>query len=681
MKKGVVITLAILATVILIMFFLKPDETPSFSPDQNNTNQTLNETTEETNDTSIFFSPPDLTLPIDCSETNIKTFWDTVFETTLDGINVTTSNIGSILTCSNYYAYNTTQENETYFLAGHYVENVLATELRIIAIKGNFTSADLAILTGIEVTDVNENGDHMTLLENTINSASTSTLLIETPIASLSEAYTEFDSIFLLENVSAFEFDDTLKLYNFSLNVTNNSNYTEINGGIFSEHSFAHYSYIKTTSTTVIQGACEPNWTASNTSCLSDDTYIQHFTDSNDCDDSTGMPNNNTFDCDFDTNGIIGDESSVDTDNVDLTIEIDGSDINLSDDYTGNGSVEIFDNGTSIVTFDYDFTTPLNLKDIEIEKQDSTDTLGYLIVNGIDAEKTFRIDKLDSNSNKVCVEDKSLSSINSISDDCDGNEEVLVDCPGTSGSFSCSVSGGFLIVSGLNHSAVIEYSDGTTNVTPPTTCTADWTCTDWSPSECANGVTRNRICADQNSCNITIGKPVEVQTCSSTTTCTPDWDCSDWTPNECPESEKQTRSCTDSESCGSSSGKPPVSRSCNYDEGMSRSTKVILMIIMILALIGGGVALFLLKKNKSGDKKISPPSTPPRSPPRTPQGTITQQKPRGPPPLPAPQKPNSLAQRPVQPQQRILQRAKNLPPQQQRQTRQMPPRQQRRPIR
>ncbi len=159
------------------------------------------------------------------------------------------------------------------------------------------------------------------------------------------------------------------------------------------------------------------------------------------------------------------------------------------------------------INFDWEFDEePLNLKIIEIEMQPSGSDFGYIIINNINKSKTVRVDKLDADSNAVCVKRGHVGDIDDISDDCDDTGEYIVECPGSEDRYDCNINNNTFIVSGITRSAVMEFEieDG------GATCTPSWTCNSWS--SCVNNQ-RTRICTDLNNCGTIIGKPLETETC------------------------------------------------------------------------------------------------------------------------------------------------------------------------
>jgi len=166
-----------------------------------------------------------------------------------------------------------------------------------------------------------------------------------------------------------------------------------------------------------------------------------------------------TVDTDVNQDGtpdVIGNDSNVTTNLVNLSIEINGSsDFNS---VTENVTDVIFkENGTIIVEFDYNFSTPLNFSNITVKKQNTTDK-GSIIITGVDLggrTKTVFVDHLSS-TYTLCIKDNDVASISEVTSSCGAADEIYIGCPGTVGSYSCVMDGSRYRVSGLLHSAITE---------------------------------------------------------------------------------------------------------------------------------------------------------------------------------------------------------------------------------
>ena len=209
-------------------------------------------------------------------------------------------------------------------------------------------------------------------------------------------------------------------------------------------------------------------------------------------------------------------------------------------------------------------------------------------MNGIYEEKTFTVDKLNS-SNKVCVEDRTINAISDVSAVCSGSGEYLVSCPGNNINFTCSIVSDKFVVSGLKHSAVKEFYDGTSS------CIPLWSCTAWSA--CINNQ-HTKTCTDRNNCGTTVGKPPEIEACVPT--CTSDWNCTSWVPEKCPKEENQTRTCTDRNNCAS----PPTKTEKQNCTREKESTIIIIVIVLIaIVLIAGIIGLYFFLKRKENSEE------------------------------------------------------------------------------
>jgi len=380
-------------------------------------------------------------------------------------------------------------------------------------------------------------------------------------------------------------------------------------GFVIEKHNISWLSNSPTVNKTSLATTtdCTPLWTAMNTSCDSSDKIIEYYIDSNDCNSTADRPSNKTIFCDYNNNGIIGNKSKASATRINLGIRIEQDPLNLTTNYTGTKKVELENGNDTIVEFDWDFTSPLNIEQITIEKQSSSDSLGYLIINGLNVEKLVEVDRI-LNSSQVCIKDAEVSSIDEISEDCSNFDETLVNCPGAGSGYSCSISGSNFIIQGVEHSAIIEFGS-------PTTCTPSWSCNIWQ--ECKDSV-QTRNCTDANKCNTTLNKPQTSRAC--TEICNPIFSCEDW--SSCEDNE-QTRTCIDTRDC-----EPSYTETQECGK-LSKTTKTILFIAFALFVLLFALAIILAKrkqkkqKSDSDDFIVKPSNIQPKQPPTPP--IITQQ--------------------------------------------------------
>ena len=102
----------------------------------------------------------------------------------------------------------------------------------------------------------------------------------------------------------------------------------------------------------------------------------------------------------------------------------------------------------------------INLSSVEIEKQKESDSKSYFILKGLNitnVSKIFYVEKKHPSSNAVCVKDQETAAISDVSSSCKGKNEIIVKCPGTKAEYVCQLYEKMFVVSGLKHSAVIEF--------------------------------------------------------------------------------------------------------------------------------------------------------------------------------------------------------------------------------
>ena len=217
-----------------------------------------------------------------------------------------------------------------------------------------------------------------------------------------------------------------------------------------------------------IQIQCNVNYTVNQTSCVNDRIIEYPFVLSitSGCGiANVTIPANKTIFSDCNGNKIIGMKSDIITKNLNFDIFIDEKKLNNSKKYNGTRLIEFVNNGVSILEFDFDFSNTLDLTKIRLERHDNIeDDFGYLLVEGLEGkEKIFRVEKLDSGSDSVCIKDRSgLGNITtSISRKCNGNGEVNIECDGQENEgYECNIreidDKDYFVVSSLRNSGVRE---------------------------------------------------------------------------------------------------------------------------------------------------------------------------------------------------------------------------------
>ncbi|HLC31094.1 MAG TPA: hypothetical protein VJK51_00345 [Candidatus Nanoarchaeia archaeon] len=369
-------------------------------------------------------------------------------------------------------------------------------------------------------------------------------------------------------------------------------------GIIFVNYTMDLYIYKKTS----VNAICIPSWTALNEPCTPGELRNVSYIDTNACGITAGQPALHVAACDYDSNGLIGSPSNIETQYIILELFIGGQPINLSATYTGVKKIELKENGITVIEWMHDFTLPLNLKGIVIKKQDSARAASSLVIKGINASKTVYLKKNLNESNAVCIKNTLQVEITELTSNCNGQDEIKLLCPGNDAGISCSSNNNIYTLTGLKNTALKEW----TTTTSTTSCTGNWTCTPWSV--CSNGV-ELRSCTDSNRCNTIIGRPPIRQTCQPITqnniTCTPNYTCTPWDPQKCPSNGRQSRTCNDLNSCPGSSVKPET-QICSAagnnpakSKTTSKNTWIILLIVLLVffALVVGALLFYLLKKN------------------------------------------------------------------------------------
>ncbi len=523
---------------------------------------------------------PLLSLPqnIDCTTESVQAVWDLIFNETSTGITIYT-NISSGK-CLAYSAYKN-NSNELYLLRAIVNSSNPSTGLTtnyFIAIYANVTNQYLQ--SGAYKGNISADLSAASLLS--LSLIETSNNLVPANISSADLANSSFMAKFkeTPTSWSSASLDAPYGMTYYFFNVTNITNIKSAvsTGSVSANYSFMTYIYSDINANV----SCSPNWQGINTTCM-DNSLTTWFNDTNQCNKLYGLtytiPANLTIQC-GNIGSILGNDTTITKINLDIRVYVNNDLANFAANYTSQYYVDFKENDIKRVSFLYDFATPLDLRGVVIEKQNSSSNFGYLIVSGLDVQKTVIVDKLNASSNSVCVKNVGISSISEITESCNGTNEYAVSCPGAISGFNCTAATATFIVSGLTHSGVREITGFG--------CTPNWTCENWSA--CTNNQ-QARTCIDSKNCGNSFAKPAESQTCNLS--CTPNWTCENW--SNCTNNGTQSRLCTDKNNCGAISGKPSETQTC-----MTKKTESFLKILfytflIILALAALAVLIFLIK--------------------------------------------------------------------------------------
>lgn len=210
---------------------------------------------------------------------------------------------------------------------------------------------------------------------------------------------------------------------------------------------------------------CTPDWNVTLYSdCQTDDTKSTIFIeDLNQCYDQTRLMsdvndgNFSEFDlyCDYDGNGLIGNESSF--------VILIGNNSNLTSTFNEALNVSFVSNNETVLEFEFDFANEtLNLEELDIEVSNSSDSYGFVRITGLDLSdqnttKTVYMDHISGN--RVCILDAEVLSVSEITSGCTGANEISLTCDGSSSNgYTCTPDGSRYKIEGLKHSAVREYT-------------------------------------------------------------------------------------------------------------------------------------------------------------------------------------------------------------------------------
>ena len=523
-----------------------------------------------------------LPAPQNCSNESIRANWDSIFIESSSNIIISTNVSQGI--CRGFTAYKIKNGQEAYVLFGGTLDfsglfglgNVTSVEANYINFSRNYLNQDQTLINITEITD--PNNFHLTnITKRNITNADYAQSSFISSFRMIPENWQEVGIINIYNN------NDNQPSYSFT-NVTSANNVSKsISGSIYKNYTINTFIYAQITVTTPQVQNCTQNWTQMMINYTGQDRRVKYYIDANNCSNATGIPQNITEYIDVDKNNIIGNTTYL---KPGTDVYINSTLLNLSQVYNTTQIVEIKESNITKIKLNYDFSTPLNLYQINFTKQNSTDNYGYLIVEGLSVSKTIYVDKLNSTNNKVCLKNAHVDSISDISAGCNSSSEYLLTCPGNNSGFTCNITNGLFEISGLTSSAAEEFLSASAS-----NCTSNWNCTLWTT--CANNQ-QTRTCVDLNSCNNT-QQPATTQLCAS---CSPNWQCGNWTT--CLKNSSQTRTCSDTNNCNPSSSQKTENQTCEYKS--ISTTQIIIATILILILMVAGIVIYMYMNNKNTPK-------------------------------------------------------------------------------
>jgi hypothetical protein len=193
---------------------------------------------------------------------------------------------------------------------------------------------------------------------------------------------------------------------------------------------------------------------------LSADTDGDGDLDDNEADDDGDGIND-------DQDVIRGNATNVNAPNFGMINFTVNNSLNITHNFSGLQTINFTNGSHRYVEFFYNFTAnqSLFLANVTIQKQNSTDSSGSIIVRGLHMtdgqNKTIYIDDINTDKTSVCIKDAEIVSVTEISSGCDGTNETKVACSAagtTSGRYTCTDVGDQYKIDGVSNSGVIEVS-------------------------------------------------------------------------------------------------------------------------------------------------------------------------------------------------------------------------------
>ena len=449
----------------------------------------------------------EVAFPISCDDADISDFWDRVFVESSDGITIVAddefSNGWDWELCTSFSAYKILG-SQVYFLEGH-----LNPKYSYRAIKAGVTQGfiDSFNSQGALVFEGNQ---------GVFKVASSNLLDRSAELTTVPQATTEHENVFKIYPEGSFEFvsgsyADNSYISEGEKDVSGINIYVKSVVGSIKDYSYLSFED---------ESTCDPDFVEIEDVCIDNETIFT-YEDLNSCGSVLFAPQERTEICDASGDGsfnIVGNIAGFSEAHPTFIILINGTLIDPFETFSSEiRRFEVIDSGKPLLAFDYNFGEKgdLNVDGIEIVQNGVADTFGFTIINGLNVEKTIRVDRV-ANGNAVCIKDAEVISISEISEGCTGPDEILVACPGVSDNYECLISQeGYFVVYGLMNSGVKEFGTSGTQQDQQGdltsgNCIPNWECAEWG--DCVDG-NKTRICTDLNSCG-TPTKPIDVQGCT-----------------------------------------------------------------------------------------------------------------------------------------------------------------------
>ena len=156
----------------------------------------------------------------------------------------------------------------------------------------------------------------------------------------------------------------------------------------------------------------------------------------------------------------------------DYSISVDNS-IDLSNSFNGRKNIKL--QNKQSLSYDVEFYHNFDLQDLDLSNvkvvKENTQENNYILIKNLKLQegetKKVKLPKM-KNTNLICIKDLSLNSIDELSDNCDNENEFVIECNNkkVEGGYKCSIENNHYVIHNLKHSAIKEI-EKTENIPPP----------------------------------------------------------------------------------------------------------------------------------------------------------------------------------------------------------------------